>query len=155
MARSVHPYERLLAIDERLEHAAARPVIVPGTIVIDHGSVLVSAGFRASGRHQGISIQPAGLGSGAEKGHIERHSGSVGTLFCQFASDCAGRSSDRRGRHAGDQPLWSMAELQELLDEWRVAFWHNRRHDGLRDPEQHATSNRRHIGQPRKQSPGW
>ena len=28
-----------------------------------------------------------------------------------------------------------MAELQELLDEWLVAFWLNRPHDGLRDPE--------------------
>ncbi len=76
MAHSALPYERLLDIDARLEHAAARPVIVPDTIVIDHGSVFVSAGFRAACRHLGISIQPAHLGSGAEKGHIERkHSG--------------------------------------------------------------------------------
>ena len=78
MSRSVLPYERLLAIDERLEHAAARPVIVPDTIVIDHGSVFVSAAFRSACRHLGISIQPAHLGSGAEKGHIERHFGTVG-----------------------------------------------------------------------------
>ena len=135
MAHSVLPYERLLDIDARLEHAAARPVIVPDTIVIDHGSVFVSAAFRSACRHLGISIQPAHLGSGAEKGHIERYFGSVASLFCQFASGYAGRSPDRRGRHVEDQPLWSMAELQELLDEWLVAFWLNRRHDGLRDPE--------------------
>ena len=135
MTRSVLPYERLLAIDERLEHAAARPVIVPDTIVIDHGSVFVSAAFRSACRHLGISIQPAHLGSGSEKGHIERYFGSVASLFCQFASGYAGRSADRRGRHVEDQPLWSMAELQELLDEWLVAFWLNRPHDGLRDPE--------------------
>ena len=29
---------------------------------------------------------------------------------------------------------WSMAELQALLDEWVVAVWQNRPHDGLRDP---------------------
>ena len=135
MAHSVLPYERLLDIDARLEHAAARPVIVPDTIVIDHGSVFVSAAFRSACRHLGISIQPAHLGSGAEKGHIERYFGSVASLFCQFASGYAGRSPDRRGRHVEDQPLWSMAELQELLDEWLIAFWINRRHDGLRDPE--------------------
>jgi transposase InsO family protein len=67
MAHSVLPYERLLDIDARLEHAAARPVIVPDTIVIDHGSVFVSAAFRSACRHLGISIQPAHLGSGAEK----------------------------------------------------------------------------------------
>jgi transposase InsO family protein len=135
MAHSVLPYERLLDIDTRLERAAARPVIVPDTIVIDHGSVFVSAAFRSACRHLGISIQPAHLGSGSEKGHIERYFGSVGSLFCQFASGYAGRSPDRRGRHIEDQPLWSMAELQELLDEWLVAFWLNRPHDGLRDPE--------------------
>jgi putative transposase len=133
MARSALPYERLLAIDERLEHAAARPVIVPDTIVIDHGSVFISAAFRSACRHLGISIQPAHLGSGAEKGHIERHFGTVASWFSQFASGYAGRSPDRRGRHVEDQPLWSMAELQELLDEW-LLLWLNMPHDGLRDP---------------------
>ena len=135
MARSVLPFDRLLGVDERLEHAAAKPVIVPDTIVIDHGSVFVSAAFRAACRHLGISIQPAHLASGAEKPHIERYFGSVGSLFSQFVSGYAGRNPDRRGRHVEDQPLWSMAGLQELLDEWLVAFWLNRPHDGLRDPE--------------------
>jgi hypothetical protein len=36
MAHSVLPYERLLDIDARLEQAAARPVIVPDTLVIDY-----------------------------------------------------------------------------------------------------------------------
>jgi hypothetical protein len=135
MAHSVLPYERLLDIDSRLEQAAARPVIVPSTIVIDHGAAFISAGFRSACRHLGISVQPAHLGSGSEKGHIERFLGSVASLFCQFASGYAGRSPDRRGRHVEDQPLWSVAGLQELLDEWLVAFWLNRRNDGLRDPE--------------------
>ena len=97
--------------------------------------MFISAAFRSACRHLGISVQPAHLGSGAEKGHIERYFGSVASLFCQFASGYAGRSPDRRGRHVEDQPLWSMAELQELLDEWLVAFWLNHPHDGLRDPE--------------------
>jgi transposase InsO family protein len=67
MAYSALPYERLLGIDERLRHAAARPVIVPDTIVIDHGSVFVSDNFRSSCAHLGISIQPAHLASGSDK----------------------------------------------------------------------------------------
>ncbi|MDN5931209.1 MAG: hypothetical protein L0I24_09130, partial [Pseudonocardia sp.] len=134
MAHSVLPHDRLLSVDERLEHAAAKPVIIPDTIVIDHGSVFVSGNFRASCRHLGISIQPAHLASGAEKPHIERAFGSLGSLFCQFVSGYTGRNPDRRGRGIEDQPLWSMLELQELLDEWLVACWQNRPHDGLRDP---------------------
>jgi len=37
MARSVLPHARLLELDQRLQHAAARPVIVPETIVCEHG----------------------------------------------------------------------------------------------------------------------
>jgi hypothetical protein len=69
------------------------------------------------------------------KPHIERYFGAVGSLFSQFVSGYAGRNADRRGRHVEGQPLWSMLELQELLDEWLIACWLNRPHDGLRDPE--------------------
>ncbi|MEV7711156.1 hypothetical protein [Streptomyces sp. NPDC088270] len=31
--------------------------------------------------------------------------------------------------------LWSLPELQDLLDEWIVAKWQNRAHEGLRDPD--------------------
>ncbi len=118
MAHSALPYDRLLGIDERLRHAAARPVIVPDTIVIDHGSVFVSDNFRASCRHLGISIQPAHLATGSDKPHIEKMFSSLGTLFCQFAAGYLGRSADRRGRHVEEQPLWSLMQMQDLLDEW-------------------------------------
>ncbi|MFG2716877.1 hypothetical protein ACGFW5_01000 [Streptomyces sp. NPDC048416] len=39
MSRSVWPHRRLLALDERLKHAAASLVIVPETVVCDHGKV--------------------------------------------------------------------------------------------------------------------
>jgi hypothetical protein len=116
------PYDRLLSVDERLEHAAAKPVIVPDTIVIDHGSVFVSANFRVSCRHLGISIQPAHLASGAEKPHIERAFGSLASLFCQFVSGYLGRNPDWRGRGIDGKPLWPVLELQELLDEWLIAL---------------------------------
>ena len=134
MAHSALPYDRLLGIDERLRHAAARPVIVPDTIVIDHGSVFVSDNFRSSCRHLGISIQPAHLATGSDKPHIEKMFSSLGTLFCQFAAGYLGRSADRRGRHVDGQPLWSLMQMQDLLDEWLISVWQNRAHDGLRDP---------------------
>jgi hypothetical protein len=134
MAHSALPYDRLLGIDERLRHAAARPAIMPDTIVIDHGSVFVSDNFRASCRHLGISIQPAHLATGSDKPHIETMFSSLGTLFCQFAAGYLGRSADRRGRRAEEQRLWSLMQMQDLLDEWLISVWQNREHDGLRDP---------------------
>ena len=134
MAHSALPYDRLLGIDERLRHAAARPVIVPDTIVIDHGSVFVSDNFRSSCRHLGISIQPAHLATGSDKPHIEKMFSSLATLFCQFAVGYLGRSADRRGRRVEERPLWSLMQMQDLLDEWLISVWQNRAHDGLRDP---------------------
>ncbi|MFJ8531765.1 Mu transposase C-terminal domain-containing protein [Streptomyces sp. NPDC093591] len=135
MSRSVLPHRRMLALDERLEHAAARPVIVPETVVCDHGKVFISHNFRASCRFLGITLQPTHKASPFEKGVIEKTLGSVATLFAQFVTGYTGRSVDRRGRHLEDGPLWSLPELQELLDEWIVAVWQNRPHDTLRDPD--------------------
>ncbi|MEU8250638.1 Mu transposase C-terminal domain-containing protein [Nonomuraea sp. NPDC048916] len=134
MSRSALPFQRLLNIDARLEHAAARPIIIPETIVVDQGKVFISRNFRASCNFLGINFQPVHDGSGWEKGHIERMLGSVGSLFAQFAAGYTGFNAERRGRHVEQRPLWSLLELQELLDEWIVAAWQNRPHDGLRDP---------------------
>ena len=58
----------------------------------------------------------------------------MATLFAQFVGGYTGRSPEYRGRGDGQQAVWSLAELQELLDEWIIAAWQNRPHDGLRDP---------------------
>jgi len=134
MSRSVLPHRRLTDIDARMEHAAARPVIVPETIVCDHGMVYVSQTFRAACRAMGINFQAAHKGSPWEKGAVERSFGSVGSLFAQHVAGYVGSSVERRGRNAEQGAVWPMAELQDLLDEWIVACWQNREHDGLRDP---------------------
>ncbi|KMS79939.1 integrase [Streptomyces leeuwenhoekii] len=135
MSRSVLPHRRLLTVDERLAHAAARPVIVPEMIVCDHGKAFISHNFRASCRFLEIEFQPTHKGSPFEKGHIEKMLGSVATMFVQFLPGYTGRNADRRGRHPEKENLWSLPELQELLDEWVVAKWQNRPHEGLRDPD--------------------
>ncbi|MFI0239329.1 Mu transposase C-terminal domain-containing protein [Streptomyces sp. NPDC016845] len=135
MSRSALPHRRLLSIDERLEHAAARPVIVPETIVCDHGSVFISHAFRSSCRYLGINLQPAHKATPTDKGTIEKTLGSVATLFAQFVAGYTGSTTDRRGRGLEDGPLWSLPELQNLLDEWIIAVWQTRPHDSLRDPD--------------------
>lgn len=134
MSRSVLPFSRLLDIDARLEYAAARPVIAPETIVCDHGMVYLSASFRAACRALGVSFQPTHAGSPWEKGIVERSFSSMATLFAQYVKGYVGRSVDRRGKNADADAAWSIVELQELLDEWIVAHWQNRPHDGLRHP---------------------
>ena len=91
-------------------------MIVPSTIVCDHGSIYISRNFRASCRHLGINFQPARKATGSDKPHIERLFGSVASLFAQFVSGYTGSNPDRRGRMVEGRPLWSMLELQDLLD---------------------------------------
>lgn len=133
MSRSVLPHRRLAALDTRLEQAAARPVIVPETIVCDHGKVYVSQIFRAACRAMGINFQPTHKGSPWEKGAVERSFDSVGTLFAQYVAGYVGSSVEHRGERAEQHAAWSMLELQDLLDEW-ILFWQIRPHDGLRHP---------------------
>ncbi|MEU6230559.1 hypothetical protein [Streptomyces sp. NPDC047042] len=109
-------------------------MIIPETIVCDHGKVFISHNFRASCRFLGVTLQPTHKASPFEKSVIEKTLGSVSTLFAQFVAGYTGRWVDRRGQRLEDGPLWSLPELQELLDEWIVAVWQNRPHDALRDP---------------------
>jgi putative transposase len=134
MSRSVLPHRRLTELDERLEHAAARPVIVPETIVCDHGSVYVSRSFRSACRAMGINFQPTHKGSPWEKGTVETSFNAVGTLFAQYVAGYTGPSVEHRGKNAGQDAAWPVVELQSLLDEWLVTTWNNRPHAGLLDP---------------------
>jgi putative transposase len=148
MSRSVLPHRRLTEIDERLEHAAARPVIVPETIVCDHGKAYISRTFQNACRAMGINFQPTHKGSPWEKGTVETSFAAVDTLFAQYVAGYVGSSVERRGRQAEKDAVWSMAELQALLDEWIVAVWQNRPHAGLRDPvtpDQALTPNERYA----------
>jgi transposase InsO family protein len=73
LTRSVLPYQSLTGIDERLEHAAARPVIVPETIVCDHGKAYLSVTFRAACRSLGISLALAHPGHPDGQGGLRAH----------------------------------------------------------------------------------
>jgi len=103
-------------------------------VVCDHGMVYLSQAFQAACRAMGVNFQPTHEGSPWEKGAVERTFASIASLFAQYVAGYTGRSVDRRGKNAGQDAAWSLAELQDLLDEWIVAHWQNRPHDGLRHP---------------------
>ncbi|MEU8470571.1 hypothetical protein AB0F30_22175 [Streptomyces sp. NPDC029006] len=63
-------YQRLLALDERLEQAAARPVVIPETIIVDRGKIFLSRTFTAACESLGISVQPAPPYSPTAKGIV-------------------------------------------------------------------------------------
>lgn len=130
-AHSVIPHERLLSIDERFANAAAKPVIIPETINCDRGRVYISETFLRACTSLGISVQPSRPYTGSDDSIVERTFGSMNTLFCQHVAGYVGRDATRRGPDAAEEAIWTVAQLQELFDEWVVARWQNRPHEGL------------------------
>jgi hypothetical protein len=133
MSASRIPHQRLVSLDARMALAAAKPVIVPDTVVIDHGKVFLSEVFLRAADTLGISVQPAHELTATDKAIIERTFASINTLFCQHVSGYTGRDVTRRGADVADRAVWSLADLQELFDEW-VLIWQTRPHEGLRHP---------------------
>ncbi|GAA1309225.1 Mu transposase C-terminal domain-containing protein [Saccharothrix xinjiangensis] len=147
MAGSVLPHERLLAVDARMREAAARPVIVPDQVVIDHGRVFVSETFSRACERLGISIQPARKGTPTDKSVVEATFDAIKTLFAQHVAGFKGSDPTLRGRDVA--AVWTVGELQDLLDEWLIVGWQHRPHEALRDPHaprQVLTPNERYAG---------
>ncbi|WP_438319368.1 Mu transposase C-terminal domain-containing protein (plasmid) [Streptomyces sp. HUAS TT3] len=134
MEASVIPYERLLSVDARLKGAAARPVITPQTIVVDQGNVFISSSFIAACDSLGISVQPTPPGNGPDKGHVERTFSSIKTLFVQHVAGYTGAHTGERGRDVEGEAVWTLGQLNDLLQEWIICGWQERGHDGLRHP---------------------
>ncbi|MCF2131092.1 transposase [Strepomyces sp. STD 3.1] len=134
MQRSVIPYERLIALDARLEGAAARPVIMPETVVVDQGRVYVSASFISACESLGVSVQPVPPANGPAKGNVERTFRAIADGFSQYLPGHTGSDVSQRGATAEQDACWSLAQLQELLDEWVICGWQERRHEALRHP---------------------
>lgn len=125
------PFQRLMTRDERLRAAAARPVIIPETLVIDNGRIYVSEAFLSGAKRLGISVQKGRPGQPTDKAQVERTFGSIRTLFSEHVSGYKGRSVSTRGEKLEGQTVWTVAELEEIFAEWVVAVWQRRRHDGL------------------------
>jgi transposase InsO family protein len=135
MSASRLPHRRLADVDARLEEAAAKPVVVPETIVCDRGRVYLSETFVQACRSLGISVQPARPHTPTDKGVIEATFSAINTLFCQYVAGYTGRDVTRRGASVEDEACWSLPQLQDLLDEWIIAGWQQRPHQGLLSPD--------------------
>ena len=134
MAASRLPHVRLVDVDTRMEQAAAKPVIVPDTIVIDGGRVFISDTFIRACARLGISVQRSRPRTPTDKAIVEATFSSINTLWCQHLAGYTGYNTTRRSPGAEAEAAWPLPELQDLLDEWLVAGWQHRPHDSLRDP---------------------
>jgi transposase InsO family protein len=113
---------------------AAGPAIVPETIVVDHGKVYVSEHLTSVCSRLGISIQPARLRTGRDKGPVERFFRTLREDLLQALPGYKGPDVHSRGLNPESEAYFYLDELEAIIREWVAAVYHHRPHDGLVDP---------------------
>jgi transposase InsO family protein len=113
---------------------AAGPAIVPETIVIDHGKIYVSDHLTSVCQRMGISIQPARLRTGRDKGPVERFFRTIREDLLQALPGYKGSDVHSRGLDPESEAFFYLDELEAIIHEWLAVVYHHRPHDGLIDP---------------------
>ncbi|NYD53588.1 transposase InsO family protein [Microbacterium pseudoresistens] len=126
-----------LVEQERFERLRlAQPYVFPDAITTDRGRNYLSRHFRAACEALKISLITSAPHTPTDKPHVERAFGAINSMLLQHAKGYVGRSVEHRGRDtdADSSALLTIAQAQELIEDWIAVEWQNRPHDGLRDP---------------------
>ena len=113
---------------------AAGPAIVPETVVIDHGKIYVSDHLTSVCQRMGISIQPARLRTGRDKGPVERFFRTIREDLLQALPGYKGPDVHCRGLDPESEAFFYLDELEAIIREWVAVVYHHRPHDSLVDP---------------------
>lgn len=132
LARSVFGDDRFP--DDRTwdEWASRRPVIIPETVVLDRGRVFTSTTFAAACENLQISQIFANPRQGTDKPHVEGGFRRIRDGFVQFLAGYTGGSVAFRGLDPAKDAVWTLDELQILLDLWVLTVWQTTPQSGLR-----------------------
>ncbi len=135
-AASSLPFGALRAADERFTEAtAARPVIRPELIIYDQGSPYVSEHFTEVCDRLRIARRPARKKTPTDKPLPEHFFVTLAHRFSQHVTHgWQGRSHKKRGRGIDRMPLYTIAELQQMAQEWVALEYQQTPDAGLRDP---------------------
>ena len=134
LSQATTPVGMIPDTDTVLHDVATRPAIMVETVTTDRGKVYLSQTFLEACERLEISVIEAAPRTGSDKPHIERLFGSINTQFAEYLAGYAGRSVARRGVDVEAEAVWTLAQLQNLLEVWLVQVWHNRPQKSLRHP---------------------
>jgi transposase InsO family protein len=112
----------------------ATPPVVPETIVVDHGKIYVSEHLTSVCARMGISIQPARLRTGRDKGPVERFFRTLREDLLQALPGYKGPDIFSRGEKPEDDAFFFLDELEAIIREWVATVYHCRPHADLVDP---------------------
>lgn len=132
-----HGVPRSVLVDvtaERPADAAAGPAIVPETLVVDHGKVYLSNHVMSVCQRFGISVQPARLRTGRDKGPVERFFRTIREDLLQALPGYKGPDVHSRGEDPEGGAFFYIDELESIIREWVAQVYHHRQHSSLLDP---------------------
>jgi putative transposase len=125
------PVQRLVSIDQRLAHAAARPVVYPETLLFDHGKPYQSTVVSRACQRLGISIQDARVYTPTDRPNVERVFATINQQFCEHVAGYTGADPAHRGRGVEAEARWTIDDLAEFFAEYVIAIYQRQPHQGL------------------------
>ncbi|MGW1258518.1 Mu transposase C-terminal domain-containing protein [Streptomyces sp. NPDC002513] len=133
-----HGVPRGVLVDVEAVHGpitgAVGPDLAPETLIVDHGKIYLSAHLTSVCRRMGISIQPARLRTGRDKGPIERFFRTLREDLLQLLPGYKGPDIHSRGLNPEKDAFFFLHELEAIIREWVAVAYHRRPHQGLIDP---------------------
>ncbi|WP_416976964.1 TnsA-like heteromeric transposase endonuclease subunit [Streptomyces sp. T028] len=113
---------------------AAGPALVPETVVVDHGKPYISEHITSVCQRLGLSIQPARLRTGRDKGPLERFFKTLREGPLEVLPGYKGPDVFSRGERPEREAFFFLHELEAIIREWTACVYHRRAHRGLLDP---------------------
>lgn len=113
---------------------AVGPALAAETVIVDHGKIYLSAHLTSVCRRLGMSIQPARLRTGRDKGPIERFFRTLREDMLQLLPGYKGPDIHSRGLNPEKDAFFFLHELEAIIREWVACVYHRRPHSGLVDP---------------------
>lgn len=127
------PRTVLVDVEGAVGPGLASPPLVPETLVVDHGKVYVSEHLTSLCRRMGISIQPARLRTGRDKGPVERYFRTLRQGLLEALPGYKGPDIHSRGEAPEDDAFFFLDELEAMIREWTAVVYHCRPHASLVD----------------------
>lgn len=130
------PREVVIEADQidRTGTPTATPALNPEAIVVDHGKIYLSDHLNSVCQRLGISIQPARIRKGSDKGPLERFFRTVREGLLQYLPGYKGPDLGARGLDVEGHAFFYVDQLEAIIREWVATVYHHRKHDSLFDP---------------------
>lgn len=112
--------------------ASAKPCIVPETIMMDRGKVFTGRTFRDACEFLEISQIMASPRQPTDKPHVEGGFNRIREGLIQYLAGYTGSSVELRGLNPEKDVVWSVEELQLIIDLWVLSVWQVQPQSGLK-----------------------